>query len=88
MHRSAKKGTKGVVWGMHLHVHDWDFHLDEVRMPVKLFHGEEDRNAPIQMVGKVMTMPTNAHLVTYAGKAHLSTPCNHLEEISQTLVSE
>jgi pimeloyl-ACP methyl ester carboxylesterase len=85
---SMAHGTKGVVWDMRLHVQDWDFLLDEVRMPLKLFHGEEDRNAPIQMVRKVMTMLPTAHLVTYAGEAHLSTPCNHLEEIAQALVRE
>jgi pimeloyl-ACP methyl ester carboxylesterase len=85
---SMAHGTKGVVWDMRLHVQDWDFLLDEVRLPLKLFHGEEDRNAPIQMVRKVMTLLPNAHLVTYAGEAHLSTPCNHLEEIAQALVRE
>jgi pimeloyl-ACP methyl ester carboxylesterase len=84
---SMAQGTKGVVWDMRLHVHDWDFRLDEIRMRLKLFHGEADRNAPIQMVRKVMTMLSNAQLVTYAGEAHLSTLCNHLDEIAQALLS-
>jgi pimeloyl-ACP methyl ester carboxylesterase len=84
---SMAQGTKGVVWDMRLHVHDWDFDLDEIRMPLKLFHGEEDRNAPMQMVQKVMTMLPNAQLVTYAGEAHLLTLCNHLAEFAPTLIN-
>lgn len=84
---SMAQGTKGVVWDMRLHVHDWDFRFDEIRMPLKLFHGEEDRNAPIQMVRKVMTMLPNAQLVTYKNEAHLSTLCNHLAEFAQALIN-
>ena len=83
---SMAQGTKGAVWDMRLVVRDWDFRLEDVRMPLKLFHGEQDRNAPIQMVWKAMTMLPNAQLVTYKNEAHLSTLCNHLADFAPALI--
>jgi pimeloyl-ACP methyl ester carboxylesterase len=84
---SMAQGTKGAVWDMRLYVHDWDFRLDEIHMPLKLFHGEQDRNAPIAMVRKAMTMLPNAELVTYQNEAHLSTLCNRLAEFAPVLIN-
>ena len=84
---SMAQGTKGAVWDMRLYVRDWDFRLDEVHMLLKLFHGEQDRNAPIASVRKAMTMLPNAELVTYENEAHLSTLCNHLAEFAPALIN-
>jgi len=81
------QGTKGAVWDMRLYVRDWDFRLEDVHMPLKLFHGEADRNAPIQMVKRAMTMLPNAQLVTYENEAHLSTLCNHIAEFAPALIN-
>jgi len=81
------QGTRGAVWDMRLYVNDWDFRLDEIGMLLKLFHGEQDRNAPIAMVQKAMTMLPNAQLVTYENEAHLSTLCNHLAEFAPALIN-
>lgn len=78
-------GTRGAVWDMRLHVREWDFGLDEVRMPIALFHGEQDRCAPIALARKAKALLPTARLVTYANESHLSTPCNHLEEIASAL---
>jgi pimeloyl-ACP methyl ester carboxylesterase len=81
------QGTKGAVWDMRLYVNDWDFHLDEIRMPLKLFHGAQDRNAPMASVRRAMTMLPNAQLVTYENDAHLSTLCNHFADFVPALVN-
>jgi len=83
---SMAQGTKGAVWDMRLYVRDWDFRLDEIHMLLKLFHGEQDRNAPMASVRKAMTMLPNAELVTYENEAHLSTLCNHLAEFAPALI--
>lgn len=84
---AMRQGTKGAEWDLRLYVRDWDFRLDEIRVPVKLFHGEQDRNAPIALVRKMTTQLPTAQLITYQNEAHLSTFNNHLDEIGQALVS-
>jgi pimeloyl-ACP methyl ester carboxylesterase len=84
---SMAQGTKGAVWDMRLYVRDWDFRLDEIRMLLTLFHGEQDRNAPIASVRKAMTLLPNAELITYENEAHLSTLCNRLAEFAPALIN-
>ena len=88
MRESVHQGTRGPVWDMHLSVREWDFCLDDVRMPLKLFHGELDRNVPIALVRKVMGKLPSAQLVTYDNEGHWSTPVNHLDEIAQALICD
>lgn len=88
MGESMHQGTRGPVWDMHLSVREWDFHLDDVRMPLKLFHGEQDRNVPIALVRKVIGGLPSAQLVAYDNEGHWSTPINHLDEIAQALMGD
>jgi len=81
------QGMRGCVWDMRLHVRESDFGIDEVRMPITLFHGEQDRNAPIGLARRVAATLPDARLITYASEGHLATPCNHLDEIARALSS-
>ena len=38
-----KQGTRGPVWDMCMYVRKWDFDLAEIKIPLTLFHGEQDR---------------------------------------------
>lgn len=82
------QGTKGPAWDARLYVREFDFRLDEVRMPVTLFHGEKDLNAPIALVRRVVAELPDAKLITYENDAHLSTLCNHFDEIAHALVRQ
>jgi len=53
----------------------------ECWQPIKLFHGEEDRNAPIALVRRVIQGLPSAELITYPGEAHLSTLCNRFADV-------
>jgi pimeloyl-ACP methyl ester carboxylesterase len=82
------EGYKGPAWDMRLFVREWDFDLNEIRIPLKVFHGEEDRNVPLALVQKVMNSLPSAQLITYPDEAHLSTLVNHFGEIAEALVRE
>jgi len=83
---SMRQGTKGPVWDMGLYVREFDFRLDEIRIPLTLFHGEKDMNSPIALVRRVMSELPTAQLVTFEHAAHISTLCNHVEEFARVLV--
>lgn len=83
---AMRQGTKGAEWDLRLYVREWDFRLDEIQIPLKLFHGEEDQNAPIALVRKMVAQIPNAQLTTFKHEAHLSTFHNHIDELAQALV--
>ena len=86
MRESLRQGTRGAAWELGLYVRDFGFPPAEIRMPLTLFHGENDTNAPIAMARRLAAELPYARLVTYEKEAHLSTLCNHFEEIAQALM--
>jgi pimeloyl-ACP methyl ester carboxylesterase len=88
MREALRQGAKGAAWDLGLYVRDFGFGLDEVRMPLTLFHGERDTNAPIAMVRRAMAQLPTARLVTFENEAHLSTLCNHMPEIARAVIGE
>ncbi len=54
-------------------------------MPVTFFHGEEDANSPLALIRKVVLEVPGAQLVTYKNEAHLSTLCNHFDDVAKVL---
>jgi pimeloyl-ACP methyl ester carboxylesterase len=85
MRECLRQGTRGPAWDLGLYVRDFGFRLDEIRLPLTLFHGERDTNAPIAMVRRAVAKLPIARLVTYTNEAHLSTLCNHMGEVAQAL---
>jgi pimeloyl-ACP methyl ester carboxylesterase len=83
---SMQAGVKGADLDMRLYAREWDFGLDEIRMPLKLFYGELDVNVPFPLVQRVMGLLPTAQLVSYQNEAHLSTLANHFDEIAKTLL--
>src|SRR5262245_42678979 len=81
-----RQGTKGPAWDLGLYVREFDFRPDEVRVPLTLFHGEQDTNAPLPMVRRAVAGLPAARLITYPNEAHLSTLCNHLDEVARALL--
>ncbi|HEX8845264.1 MAG TPA: alpha/beta hydrolase [Pyrinomonadaceae bacterium] len=88
MRECMRQGTKGPAWDMRLYVREFDFRPDEVRMPLKWFHGEKDENSPIALARRVVAELPGAKLVTYEREAHLSTLCNHVDEFAEALLNE
>jgi pimeloyl-ACP methyl ester carboxylesterase len=68
-----------------LMVSPWEFDPAAIAIPVYLWHGAQDRNAPLPMARYLaVTIPTG-HLVVYPDEGHLSVMANHAEEIFQSL---
>ncbi|HEV7475039.1 MAG TPA: alpha/beta hydrolase [Pyrinomonadaceae bacterium] len=86
LRESLRQGTKGAAWDMRLYGCEFDFRLDEIRMPLKLFHGVQDANVPVGMVRRIAGELPKAELVTYEDDAHISTLCNHLDEFAAALI--
>ncbi len=83
---SVKQGVKGAAWDVRLNVRDWDFDLDEIQIPILLFHGELDKNMSLARVQRVANQLHDAQLVTFPEDGHISTYANHFDEIAQALM--
>jgi pimeloyl-ACP methyl ester carboxylesterase len=88
MRESIRQGAQGPVWDLRLYMRDFGFRPQDVRVPVTMFHGERDTNAPIALAARVASEMPGANLVRFAGEAHLSTLCNHVEEFTRALHGE
>ncbi len=82
---SMRQGIRGIAWDTHLCARPWDFRLEEICFPVRLLHGEADRNVPVAVARKVAAAIPGCQATFYPGEGHFSTVTNHLDEIILTL---
>ena len=88
LNEGLRSGTRGTAYDLQLYFREWDFGLDDIRMPLTLFYGEEDKNVPLELVKRTAaTLPT-ATLVMYPNEGHISVVVNQLDAIAKTLLSE
>jgi pimeloyl-ACP methyl ester carboxylesterase len=68
-----------------LYSRHWGFRLEDIRIPVNLWHGEKDRIVPPAMGHHVAgTIPT-CRAIFYTDEGHFSIILNLIHEIWQTL---
>jgi pimeloyl-ACP methyl ester carboxylesterase len=81
-----ERGTRGVALDWKLEARPWGFSLQEVRIPVHIWHGEQDEIQPIGQ-GQIMAnaLP-NARAKFYPNEGHISLIMNHYEELLSTIV--
>jgi pimeloyl-ACP methyl ester carboxylesterase len=66
-----RAGMRGHAWEGFLLVHPWGFSLGEIRMPVHIWHGMLDRDAPIGMARAVARALPHARTHFLEGEGHL-----------------
>jgi pimeloyl-ACP methyl ester carboxylesterase len=82
-----RQGTRGFALEARLLVRPWDFRLEEIRVPVHVWHGTEDVDTPVAMGKELATRIPNSHLTICPGEAHMLL-FPHWEEILTQLTSE
>ncbi|MEL6554296.1 MAG: alpha/beta hydrolase [Cyanobacteria bacterium J06621_11] len=88
LNEGLRSGTRGTAYDLQLYFREWDFGLDEIRMPLTLFYGEEDKNVPLELVKRTAaTLPT-ATLVMYPNEGHISVVVNQIDAIAKALLNE
>jgi pimeloyl-ACP methyl ester carboxylesterase len=82
-----RQGPAGVVYEGGLYATDWGFRLTDVTMPVGLWHGEKDTNAPVQMGRYLARMIPTCHATFYPDEGHLSIMTHHIGDVLGALTS-
>jgi pimeloyl-ACP methyl ester carboxylesterase len=81
-----QQGTRGPILDFKLEAHPWGFSLGDIRIPVHVWHGEQDRIVPVEQ-GRLMAKAIpNARTIFHPGDGHMTMISNHYEEILSTLV--
>lgn len=86
LREALRNGTQGVSWDTAVIAREWGFRPEEISLPVKIFHGEADTNAPVAMGRYMANAIPNAQARFFPGEGHFSTFVKYLEEIVQALV--
>ncbi len=83
---SLRKGPRGAQHDTRLMVTEWDFDPHEIQIPVFLWHGELDQNAPVQMGYYMAKVIPQSRAEFYPNEGHLSLFKKNIEGILRTLV--
>ena len=84
---SFRSGARGVAHEFGLNVRPWGFRLEDIGMPVHLWHGEDDRNVPVShgryLAGAIPNCvphfcPAEGHLLV----------ADHIDEILQSISNQ
>jgi pimeloyl-ACP methyl ester carboxylesterase len=82
-----RQGLRGMAWDAHLIVRPWDFRLEQIRLPVHVWHGTADNSTPFAMAQYLVRSIPHATLHVLENEAHLLF-FPHWEEILSTLIAE
>lgn len=81
-----RQGIDGDAWEWRLYVRPWGFELGEISVPVSLWYGEVDQNAPPGMGRYLAEQIPNSRLHMVADGGHFSTINNYIDAIFDDLL--
>ena len=81
-----RSSAAGVLTDADIYAEPWGFSLEDVRVPVRLWHGKKDRTFAFRLAEEIAVRLPNCefHLIDDAG--HFSLPIRHTQEILADLV--
>jgi pimeloyl-ACP methyl ester carboxylesterase len=87
MREAFRQGARGPARDAKVISSRWGFRLEDVRVPVWLWHGHEDRNVPPAKARFVAERIPGSRTTFYRADGHLSTLVNHAGEMLRALTS-
>lgn len=81
-----RQGIRGVLHEAHICAQPWGFDPATIEPPVRIWHGDQDSNAPVAMALQLAERIDGSTLTRYPGEGHLIVP-KHWDEIISALLS-
>lgn len=75
------QGGRGAAYELTLLGKPWGFRPEEIRIPVKLWHGAQDKTVPANMSREQHERIHSSTLVILPEEGHFSLPVKHMEII-------
>jgi pimeloyl-ACP methyl ester carboxylesterase len=85
--RAWLASVKGLIHDAEIFGKPWEFRLEDVDVPVRLWHGTEDRAFSVQVANYVTSRIPNCELRLIEGEGHYSLPIRHMSEILADLIA-
>ncbi|MGD8684259.1 MAG: alpha/beta hydrolase [Chloroflexota bacterium] len=83
---ALRQGTAGAVEDLRALRAPWGFGVQDIRVPVDIWHGRLDDATPPQMGGWLAAMTPSANVHFLAGEGHTSTILRYADEAVETLL--
>ncbi len=87
LREALRQGTRGPFHESLLSVSDWGFRLQDIQIPVNLWHGEADQNIPVEMARFAASAIPKCEAKYYPNEGHLSLFKKNAKEIVYALVN-
>jgi pimeloyl-ACP methyl ester carboxylesterase len=85
--RAWRGSAEGVMADAQIYAKPWGFPLEQVRVPVRLWHGKEDRAFSVRLAEEIANRLPDCTARYVDGAGHYSLPIRHIREILQDLIS-
>jgi pimeloyl-ACP methyl ester carboxylesterase len=82
-----RQGVRGAIHEARICARPWGFDPAAIKPPVRLWHGDQDANAPVAMAWYLAERIPGSSLTVYPGEGHLIVP-KHWDDILAALLSE
>lgn len=81
-----RSSAAGVMTDAEIYAEPWGFSLEEVRVPVRLWHGKKDRTFSYRLAEQIAARLPNCEFHLVDGTGHYSLPIRHTKEILADLL--
>jgi pimeloyl-ACP methyl ester carboxylesterase len=85
--RAWRGSVEGVLIDAQIHAEPWGFRLEDVGVPVRLWHGNQDRAFSFRVAEEAARRLPNCTARYIEGAGHYSLPIRHMREILEDLVA-
>lgn len=85
--RAWRGSANGVIADAEIYACPWGFRLEDVDVPVRLWHGKQDRAFSFRLVEQIAPRLPNCVTHIVQNEGHFSLPIRHMREILADLIS-
>lgn len=85
--RAWRGSAEGVMIDAQIYAQPWGFAIEDVRVPVRLWHGIEDRAFAVRLAKELATRFPNCQARFIPREGHYSLPIRHMRDILDDLIS-
>jgi pimeloyl-ACP methyl ester carboxylesterase len=85
--RAWRGSAEGIMIDAQIYAQPWGFAIEDVRVPVRLWHGIEDRAFAVRLAEEIANRFPNCKARFIHDEGHYSLPIRHIREILEDLIS-
>jgi pimeloyl-ACP methyl ester carboxylesterase len=85
--RAWRASVDGVIADAEIYAQPWGFGLEEIRVPIRMWHGTSDRTFSYRIAEELTPRFADCRLKLVEGAGHYSLPIRHIREILLDLIT-